>query len=555
MLPVLDEKTPLDTDLVNGLAGGSLHVPDGQKLSLTFVGEEAGYLNTLGYYEISDDGSIGTTGIIFSSVDTGDLSAGDTVEVGPFSGDTEVGLFLIQDGDSLGVDLSSGSLAFEGSGGGAATVGDTSPPKLIHTSSSGDVTVIKSPVFHTQASLNPAGAEHVVSATDDDGSTLIAMEDVAFGANNYDGDFNDAVFDVSISEDDTSPVTTDETQTVTSDLVTLADGQEVALQITTESVTDDGTAELSGALSVSAFLASNFNIAFVIDRSGSTTNTLARDGNGNTIDLNNDGVSDRVLDAELAAFVKLSEELVADGLGGADVSVIMFDGSASIVDTVRLGEDSDGDGSSDVVEAIQSIVGRRGGTDFAEALTETADFFDLQPDVDTASNLVYFASDGKPENTSISELLDAAARLQDPNGIDATVNAFGIGSGSQQSSLDIIDNTGGSEIITDLSQLSVDVSGSSISADDVESLTIKVDGVSQFTFDGSEVTDSATGLEFGPVILTGLDPNSSSKVEVDAVVTTDTGEQHTLTVTTQIIGSGSTTSALNAANDSSGLVI
>lgn len=553
MLPVLDEKTPLDTDLVNGLAGGSLHVPDGQKLSLTFVGEEAGYLNTLGYYEISDDGSIGTTGIVFSSVDTGDLSAGDTVEVGPFSGDTEVGLFLIQDGDSLGVDLSSGSLAFEGSGGGAATVGDTSPPKLIHTSSSGDVTVIKSPVFHTQASLNPAGAEHVVSATDDDGSTLVAMEDVAFGANNYDGDFNDAVFDVSISEDDTSPVTTDETQTVTSDLVTLADGQEVALQITTESVTDDGTAELSGALSVSAFLASNFNITFIIDRSYSARD-LALDEDGNFVDLNSDGYADSVLDAEKAAFTELSEQLVANGLGGADVAVIALANGAKLIDTSKLGVDSNGDGISDVADAIQSIE-FAGGTNFRPALNEAGNFFDGQSDVHTASNLVYFASDGEGESAENYYLNQAVARLQDPDGIDATLSAFGIGFDSDQTTLDIIDNTGGSEIITDLSQLSVDVSGSSISADDVESLTIKVDGVSQFTFDGSEVTDSATGLEFGPVILTGLDPSSSSKVEVDAVVTTDTGEQHTLTVTTQIIGSGSTTSALDAANDSSGLVI
>ncbi|MCB1834883.1 MAG: DUF4114 domain-containing protein [Geminicoccaceae bacterium] len=265
MLPVLDEKTPLDTDLVNGLAGGSLHVPDGQKLSLTFVGEEAGYLNTLGYYEISDDGSIGTTGIVFSSVDTGDLSAGDTVEVGPFSGDTEVGLFLIQDGDSLGVDFADGSLAFEGAGGGAATISDTSPPKLIHTSSSGDVTVIKSPVFHTQASLNPAGAEHVVSATDDDGSTLVAMEDVAFGANNYDGDFNDAVFDVSISED--SSVTP---ETIEDDVV----------------VTSDGDSVLNAGAGDDTYVIEGGDTIRIVDPSGTDTIDGGADSSGTLIDLN-----------------------------------------------------------------------------------------------------------------------------------------------------------------------------------------------------------------------------------------------------------------------------
>ncbi|MCB1971947.1 MAG: DUF4114 domain-containing protein [Geminicoccaceae bacterium] len=546
MLPNLNEKTALDSSLVNGVSSADLTASAGQKISISFVEEDAGYLNSLGYYEIGSDGTIGPAKMVFESLDGedrggGPLTAGDSVDLGTFASGTTIGLFMIQDGANLGVDLSTGSLAFEDGSGGSANTGDSSPPVLYHIADDGTRTEITAPVFHTNAGLNADGTQHAVSAADSDGSTLVAFEDLAATARNYDGDFNDAVIDVTIEDDSTvtPPTPDDTTQTVDSTPVTLPDGQEVAVQITTESSTSDDTAELSGSLSLSGFLASNFNIAYVIDVSGST-GSYAVDDQYNILDLDNDGSSDTVLDAEKLAFIELNQQLIDNGLSGSDLAVIPFATSSRILSDTKLGGDADSDGIFDAVSAINSL-SDGGGTSFYSPLVRAAEYFENQPDVDTATNVVFFASDGYA-STSSSSVVNAINHLQDPNGINALVNVFGVGSGTDQTALDAMDNTGGAEIITDLSQLSAGLSSSSINISDIVSVDISVNGVVQTTLDSSAFTDSPTGPKFGPVTLTGLDPNAINDVDIDAVLTTDSGDQFDLAISTQIAGSGAASS-------------
>jgi hypothetical protein len=104
-----------------------------------------------------------------------------------------------------------------------------------------------------------------------------------------------------------------------------------------------------------------------------------------------------------------------------------------------------------------------------------------------------------------------------------------------------VDNTGGSEVFTDLSQLAAGLSGSSLDADDIVSVDISVNGVVQQTLDGSAFTETPTGLQFGPLQLTGLDPDAVNDIDIDidAVITADDGSTFDLTLTTEILGAGS----------------
>ena len=330
----------------------------------------------------------------------------------------------------------------------------------------------------------------------------------------------------------------------------LPDGQDVALQIQTESSTDDDTAELTGTLSLTGFLASDFNIVYIVDDSGSTS-LFARDANGQLIDLNNDGSSDSIFEGEVAAITELNEQLVANGLGNADGGLIQFGTTARTVVTTQLGADQNNNGQLDVVEEFLSP--SDGLTNFEDALREGIDFFENQSDVDTATNIVYFLSDGEP--TTGGEFTDEVATLQDPGGIDAIINAIGVGSGTNQTTLDEIDNTGGSQIITDLSQLVAGVSSSSLDIDDILSVDISVNGVLQQTLDSSAFTDTPTGPQFGPVTLTGLDPTMVNDVDIEATLQTNDGSTFDLIISTDIIGTASSSTGMVASSSATDAII
>ncbi len=326
----------------------------------------------------------------------------------------------------------------------------------------------------------------------------------------------------------------DETQTASSNTVTLPDGQEVAISATTETVTDDDTAELSGTLSLTGFLADDFNIAYVIDKSGSTSNR-AYDDLGNALDLDLDGVEDRVLDVEQAAFAELNDQLEANGLGHADLAVISFDYSPLLQNTTQIGRDSDGNGVADGIDTINALHSG-GGTNFENPLQEAIGFFSGQDDVATATNVIYFLSDGRASTTALA---DELATLSDANGIDAIINAIGAGSDADQEALDVIDNTGGARVVTNLSQLAAGLTASSLDIDDIVSVDIAVNGVVQQTLDSTAFTDTPTGPQFGPVLLTGLDPNAVNTVNIEADLVTNDGSIFELNLSTEIVGANS----------------
>jgi hypothetical protein len=309
----------------------ALTTTDEQRVSVTFVEENAGFLNTLVYYVVDDAGNFVDVGLVFANVDGpdrggGPLAGGETVEIGTFAADTMLGFALLQDAYSKGYDLE--AAASRSAPPMTARPGSAIPPRPCslpdRTRRQRDPDR-RADLPHRRSDPRRSGRQPAEPGRcpardlgiDSGGGVVLGFEDVVSTAGNFDGDYNDAIFRVVF--EDATPAVIDPVQDVESPPVILPDGQEVALRITTELTTDDDTAELSGVISLTGFLASNVNIAFVNDASGSTF-VPARDADNNFIDLDGDGFADSVFEVQVAAFLELARQITAAGLGDAPVA-------------------------------------------------------------------------------------------------------------------------------------------------------------------------------------------------------------------------------------------
>ncbi len=452
-------------------------------MTITAGTSDSFYNNSLGFRTSTGEQ------IIFA--DDNAVAAGTTFDLGTFTDGTEIEFFILQDG---GTEI---------------------------------------------GGVDGNGTAQVDKADNADGSVTFSFEDLftdpADNVNNFvrDSDFNDVVFTASFGSATVPPSAQptvppapgdDSTQTVVSQPVALPGGS-VAASITTESTTDDDTAELSGVISLSGFLSNTINIAFINDASGST-------GDITSVDVDGDGINDSVFKVDVFALADLNAELIANGLADADLAVISFSTSASLDAITTPATDADGNGVLDVIDALVNPGVSASSTNYADALQEAIDFFNTQAPGE--SNFVYFLSDGEPNTGGAFD--DEVAVLTDPNGINATLQAFGV-VGSDKAQLDIVDNTGGAQIFDDIADLSAGITASPVDVNDITSVDILVDGVVQQTLTPADLTSSATGVAFGPVTLTGLDPSDVNTVSIEAVLTTDDGSMFDLTVSTDIVGS------------------
>ena len=187
----------------------------------------------------------------------------------------------------------------------------------------------------------------------------------------------------------------------------------------------------------------NPDVVFVIDSSGSTDDAQFA-GEINVGDLNNDGRENDVIDAEIAGFTALNQQLIDQGLGDSvDVGIVAFAANAAQLDLdpatdgVQLSTtpnvDNDGNGISDVVDALTPLRSD-GDTNFEAALQDAEDTFESLGTEPGDGNLI-FISDGFPE-PDVVNYDDEVARLND-RGVN--LSAFGAGEGSRQDRLQIID--------------------------------------------------------------------------------------------------------------------
>jgi len=202
-IPDLSDGTVVDPEARNGVDLADLTLAADNPVTVTFQGEGAGFQNSIGYYTVGPDGTIGDVEFIWTNAsevdDGGDLTIGDTATLDVGAGDT-FSFFIIADGfgendfDSFG----SGSFEFRDPDGEPATI-DTVNPQLFFVSDDGLTEIpLSGDVFHSSATnLNPDGVEHAVSGIDSEtGELVIGFEDLLGGGDN---DFEDVLISVDIA--------------------------------------------------------------------------------------------------------------------------------------------------------------------------------------------------------------------------------------------------------------------------------------------------------------------------------------------------------------------
>lgn len=236
----------------------------------------------------------------------------------------------------------------------------------------------------------------------------------------------------------------------------------------------------------------NTSIAYVLDVSGSTA------GAGCGGDVNRDNRNNTILDCEIAAAIKLHEEVAAAGTVDK-VAVVRFDSGAAAIDLdptsatstlVSPTADKDADGEFDVVEGLKTLR-ILGGTNFVPAARTACQLL-----ATTGSpNLVSaFLSDGQQSRSLVGTV---------PCEPPVTFHAFAVGAGSRCASgspvnarlLDLATRSGGTctdvPTVTDLPDILPQVVASQITA-------------ASYTVDGGDPVDLSGQLglpQDGPSML------------------------------------------------------
>ena len=267
--------------------------------------------------------------------------------------------------------------------------------------------------------------------------------------------------------------------------------QTLAVSLSVPTASQIGEATITGIISRAELTASNFNIAYIIDISGSVNNTFQ--GVETVGDLNSDGRANTLLDGEILAFDALNQSLIDAGLGNTNVTLIAFDSSSSAVFTGNANDDFNANGSPDVVDALRSL-NDGGSTNFEAALQDAISYFDTQF---SGENQIFFISDGFP-NSSTS-FLDEVTTLIDPAGIDASIRAIGLGSGSSLADLDLLDDgvaNNSAEQVLEPSALTAGLTDSPVTASEIDRVEISVNGVIVQTLLAADLSVTPFGLQY-----------------------------------------------------------
>jgi VCBS repeat-containing protein len=267
--------------------------------------------------------------------------------------------------------------------------------------------------------------------------------------------------------------------------------QPVSLIIDAPSATTTATANLDLVIGLGPVLQPQMNILYLIDISGSTSDSFEGVPVG---DLNGDGRSNTILDAEIASLIALTERIRGLGFSAADVTVtvIPFNGSADPADASAGGIVNAATFSLGAVgeEAIANHLrglNAGGETNFADALRAANDR--LQGlDQGGEKNFLYFLSDGNGQGLINAEL----ATLNDV--YEAKITALGVGENASLSQLDDIDNTGGSSLLTSPDQIDIAVLGTPLPGGTVADLDIFVNGTEILEIGPEDLVSTPNGL-------------------------------------------------------------
>ena len=314
---------------------------------------------------------------------------------------------------------------------------------------------------------------------------------------------------------------------------------------------NDGTTGISGSISLSSVTQPIVNVLFVMDVSGSTG--FASPTFPGVGDLNGDGDADEVIDAEIAAFRQLSDDIDALGFADTDLQVglVTFESAGSGDTEIVLegvGDQSFNAGSLALDNALNvGAVG--GGTDFEAALQLAIQWFNGQPTGDV--NVIYFLSDGVHNGGTFTDEVTTLA-----NNFNTVNHAVGITASSDLTQLNQIDNTGGAQQVTNLADLNAALQAPFTDADVVD-FRIFVDGVEDTSIDLNDLTPTGTGFNINAQTLAGLTQAANSQSVIVAEVdfdndgdgTADTTLTNTLIVETPTVDTATISVTVTGEND------
>lgn len=186
-LPDLQDGQKIDPDLVNGLNNTEFLTGDGE---IDFRVEMdsrsgSGFDNTLGVYEIDENGNIINARILFEQT-TG--AQDGAVTLGNIENGHKLGFFMVQDGADWAASLTQeDELTF-------VTSGDKTTPDVLLNGDMQDLTV-----FHAiDPDMNIDGLQHALSGASEDGQSIyLGFEDQVNGG---DRDYQDVLFHVSTGD-------------------------------------------------------------------------------------------------------------------------------------------------------------------------------------------------------------------------------------------------------------------------------------------------------------------------------------------------------------------
>lgn len=199
-LPALSEGVRVDPASINGVVNEPFLTGDGSiRFTLELKSAVSAHSNTLGVYKVATDGTIFDVDIVFANtLDVPGMAR--TVDLGVPGNDVRIGFFLIQDG----FDLYRGfpdDLSFVSPGTTTPADIDSGVPPALRSATLG--VLAGGPILHSIATLNPADASQVLSGVAPGGRELqIGFEDLT--GTLADNDFQDVVFGIRVTPDDTS---------------------------------------------------------------------------------------------------------------------------------------------------------------------------------------------------------------------------------------------------------------------------------------------------------------------------------------------------------------
>ncbi len=280
----------------------------------------------------------------------------------------------------------------------------------------------------------------------------------------------------------------------------------------------------------------NPDVVLVLDISGSTTPAVmgAQGYFYGTVavgDLDSDGYSNTILDAEISSAGSVLSSLLAQGFGSSRLGLVSFSGTGNIDFNGNVADKASAYSDYSFYEAARSLTAG-GSTNYNSGLRQAQLLLDQWG---TKEGNVIFLSDGEPNTgygTNTFQELKAAGH---------NVQAFGVGSGATASYLNQIDSDGSSYIFQDPDELNAVLNGQlsgavlnsvQYSEDGLAGVKIYVDTNANGTFDFGEPTGTTNSdgnytisdtLTAGTYSVREVIPTGYSQTEIPGQIIVEAG--------------------------------